>query len=77
MKHGYITPEVAQALRAIEDDVLVAKRTLDYMDYDTFQIVQDDNKWWFEMLVYKPIPRYIEQYLTKFIKEKFGLDFTD
>lgn len=77
MKHGYITSEVIKILDILADDVPVAKRTLDYMDYDTFQIVQDDNKWWFEMLVYKPIPRYIEQYLTKFIKEKFGLDFTD
>lgn len=77
MKHGYITPEVVQALKLTQDDVPVAKRVLDYMDYDTFEIVQDDDKWWFEMLVYKPIPRYIEQYLIKFIKEKFGLEFMD
>lgn len=72
-KHGYITARVIKMLNILADDVPVAKRVLDYMDYETFAIVQHGDTYWLERWTNAPVPRYVQEYLRKIIGERLGL----
>lgn len=52
------------------------RKIWDLINHDTFYIIKDGNVWWFEKVnSNKSIPNYCYDYLRKYIKKNYGLDY--